>query len=135
MNRLHQSREFRHGFSLVELVVVVAIIGVIVAVAIPSLSNMSGSAKKASSQRNAQHVVTIYEAGAAAGIKWSGSDRNSKISAVVAGAHPDDGPFAGKTFTVPNIAGTDLTNTYPYIGFDTASGDLFYDEAGAQSST
>ena len=134
MKRLQHSRELRQGFNLVELVVVVAIMGVIAAVAIPTLSNVSGGAKKASSQRNAQHVVTIYEAGAAAGIKWSGSDRNSKIASVIAGAQPNDGPFAGKTFTVPNIGGTDLTDTYPYIGYD-ASGDLFYDEAGAQSST
>jgi type IV pilus assembly protein PilA len=135
MKPIQLSRDFRHGFNLVELVVVVAIMGVIAAVAIPSLSNVSGGARKASSQRNAQHVVTIYEAGAAAGIKWSGSDRNSKVAAVVAGAQPEDGPFAGRTFTVPNIGGTDLTDTYPYIGLDAASGDLFYDEAGAQSST
>lgn len=114
--------------------VVVAIMGLVAAVAIPSIGRVSDGARKASSQRNAQHVVSVYEAGTAAGIKWTGADRNGKIAAVVAGAQPTDGAFAGKTFIVPNIDLADLQDTYPYIGFD-ASGDLFYDEAGAQSST
>jgi type IV pilus assembly protein PilA len=134
MNHLLLSQVRNQGFNLVELVVVVAIIGVMAAVAIPSLSNVSGSAQLASCQRNAQHVVSIYAAGATAGVSWPGTTRNGKIASVVTGGSPTSGVFITKIFRVPDLTGTDLTGTYPFIGFD-ANGDLFYDMAGHQSSS
>jgi type IV pilus assembly protein PilA len=122
------------GFSLVEMLVVVAVIGVIAAIAIPSVGSINGSAQTASNQRNAQSLVSMYTAGSAAGIVWTGTDRNSKIASVIAGQSPTDGAFAGKIFKVPDVSPADKTATYIYIGYD-GNGDLFYDKAGAQSST
>lgn len=122
------------GFSLIELLVVISIIGIIASIAIPSVGSITNAAKTASYQRNAQSICGMFAAGQAAGVSWVGNTRNLLISDVIAGRAPADGAFVGKTFKVPGITGTDLTNTYPYIGRD-ADGNLFYDKTGAQSAT
>jgi len=134
MKHLNLKNTAAKGFSLVEMLVVIAVIGVIAAIAIPSIGNINSSAKTATNQRNAQSIVSMYQAGAAAGIVWGGADRNAQVAAVITGASPSDGAFQGKTFKVPNMADTDKVGAYPYIGVD-ASGDLFYDKAGAQASS
>jgi type II secretory pathway pseudopilin PulG len=116
------------------MLVVIAVIGVIAAIAIPNLGNISSSASTATNQRNAQSIVSTYTAGSAAGVAWSGTDRNTKIEAVVAGAAPSSGLFVGKQFKVPSISAGDQQGSYAYIGID-GNGDLFYDKAGTQSSS
>lgn len=122
------------GFSLVEMLVVIAVIGIIAAIAIPNIGSVSGSAKTATAQRNAQSIVSLYQYGTAAGIAWSGADRNTKVASVITGATPSDGAFAGKSFKLPNLSDADKVAAYPYIGVD-GSGDLYYDKAGGQSSS
>jgi type IV pilus assembly protein PilA len=134
MKHLNLKNTAAKGFSLVEMLVVIAVIGVIAAIAIPSIGNINNSAKTATNQRNAQSIVSMYQAGAAAGIVWGGADRNAQVAAVITGASPTDGAFSGKTFKVPNMTDTDKTGAYPYIGVD-ASGDLFYDKAGGQAAS
>ena len=122
------------GFSLVEMLVVIAVIGVIAAIAIPNIGSINQSAKDARNQRNAQSIVSMYQSGAAAGVSWTGATRNLKVDSVITGEAPTDGAFAGKSFKVPNVTGSDKTDTYKYIGMDT-NGDLFYDKSGGQSGT
>jgi len=118
----------------VELITVIAVLGLMTAMMIPKITNVISIAKPPGAHRNAQHLVDIYVSGSAAGVTWPGSSRNEKIAAVVTGAAPTDGPFTGKTFQVPNLSGTILTDAYPFIGQD-SNGDLFYDMAGQQSSS
>ncbi len=121
------------GFSLVEMLVVIAVIGVIAAIAIPNIGSVGNSAKVATAQRNAQSIVSLYQYGAAAGIAWNGADRNAKVQSVVAGAKPLDGAFADKVFKLPGISTEDQQAAYKYIGFDGT--DLYYDKAGGQPSS
>lgn len=129
----HNQKRSR-GFSLVEMMVVIAVIGVIAAIAIPNIGSIGSSAKVASSQRNAQSIVSMYQYGTSAGIVWSGSSRNEKIQSIITGTTPSDGAFQGQTFRVPTMSDADQKAAYPYIGYD-ANGDLFYDKSGGQSST
>jgi prepilin-type N-terminal cleavage/methylation domain-containing protein len=119
------------GFSLIELLVVIAVIGIIAAIAIPNIGNINSSAQTVTNQRNAQSIVSLYEAGSAAGVAWTGGNRNQKVAAVVAGDTPQNGIFAGKSFRVPNLSPQDQAGAYRYIGYD-SNGDLFYDKAGGQ---
>jgi len=121
------------GFSLVEMLVVIAVIGVIAAIAIPNIGSVGNSAKVATAQRNAQSIVSLYQYGTAAGIAWAGADRNAKIQSVVTGAVPSDGAFAGKSFKLPSMSLADQQAAYKYVGFDGT--DLFYDKAGGQASS
>jgi prepilin-type N-terminal cleavage/methylation domain-containing protein len=56
-----------NGFSLVELMVVVAVVGVIAALAIPNLASISSQAKYAKAQRNAQILASMAATARAAG--------------------------------------------------------------------
>ncbi len=122
------------GFSLVEMLTVISVIGIIASIAIPNIGSISNSAKTATRQRNAQSIVSMFAAGSAAGVIWAGANRNALVGSVVSGQAPLDGAFVGKTFRVPNISGTPLTDTYKYIGKD-SDGNLFYDQAGGQTPT
>ncbi len=135
MKHLKPKNTATKGFSLVEMLVVIAVIGVIAAIAIPSIGNINAAAKTATNQRNAQSIVSMYQAGAAAGVAWAGTNRNTQVAAVITGAFPLDGAFANKTFKVPNISNSDKIACYPYIGIETGTTDLFYDKAGAQPSS
>jgi prepilin-type N-terminal cleavage/methylation domain-containing protein len=118
------------GFSLIEMLVVIAVIGVIAAIAIPSIGSINDSAKQATAQRNAQSIASMWASGAAAGIKWSTSMTVAdQAAAVIAGAAPTSGSFSGKTFVVPNIAGTDLTNAEEYLSI--SNGQLTYNANAA----
>lgn len=122
------------GFSLVEMLTVISVIGIIASIAIPNIGSISNSAKTATRQRNGQSIVSMFAAGQAAGVTWAGATRNALVGSVISGQAPTDGAFSGKTFRVPNITGTELTATYPYIGID-GDGNLFYDRAGSQPSS
>jgi type II secretory pathway pseudopilin PulG len=56
------------AFSLVELLVLIGAIGIISAIAIPSISNIWAQAKDASSRRNAQQAVSLSRIADSAGL-------------------------------------------------------------------
>lgn len=57
----------KKGFTLVELVIVVAVMAVLVAVAIPIISNVKGEAEKSVAATNAQTIESMIKLGEAEG--------------------------------------------------------------------
>ena len=55
------------GFSLVEMLIVIAIVGIIAAIAIPSMGIISHAGKVAVAQRRAQEMTALFAAGKVAG--------------------------------------------------------------------
>lgn len=51
----------RNGFTLIELMIVVVVIGLLAAMAIPNYMNMQGHAKEASTKSNAHTVQLVVE--------------------------------------------------------------------------
>ena len=122
------------GFSLVEMLIVIAVIGIIAAIAIPNIGNINQAAKTAKDKRNAQTIASVYQAGNAAGVSWGDSSVSTAASAVIAGGSPSDGPFADNTFIVPNISGEDLTGAENYLTW-TAGIGLEYTPGATGSGT
>lgn len=65
LQRIRKSLECQKGFTLMELMVVIAIIGVLVAIALPKMSQSTKSAKIATAKANIRTVMGALEAYAA----------------------------------------------------------------------
>ena len=63
----HKKKALNKGFSLVEMLVVIAVIGIIAAIAVPQIGRINESAKDATNRRNAQSIASIYASAQAAG--------------------------------------------------------------------
>lgn len=127
------------GFSLVEMLIVIAVIGIIAAIAIPNIGNINQAAKTAKDKRNAQTIASVYQSGAAAGVIWGGTtpvaNESDAANAVIAGATPPDGPFAGTTFIVPNISGEDVSGAVGYLKWEGNAGLTYNPGATGSAAT
>ena len=57
----------KRGFSLVELLVVIAVLGIISAIAVVSLSGVNENSRVATAKRQAQQIASVFGAGSATG--------------------------------------------------------------------
>jgi len=124
---IHRLRaSLRAGFSLVELLIVIAVIGIIAAIAIPSISGINSAATKSKAQRNAQNVASVFASAMAAGAPSTGiTDTDTAVAAVTGtNALTGTGAFAGKTFSVPGLAGNDLLDAKEFLNY--SGGNLQY---------
>lgn len=126
----------RHrGFSLVELLVVITVIGVIAAIAIPSLSIAQENSRVTIAKRNAQQIASTFGAGegvGAPGFRVANS-LESAVNAVGAGSW-GGGITADSFFQVPGASYT-MDNSKPvaeqaihYLSWSGSS--LIYNENG-----
>ena len=94
-------KNIKKGFSLVELLVVIAVIGVIAAIAIPAMSGIFGKADASKTNRNAQTIVASFNAARAAGNATTFADAAACADSVTAGSLNGAGVFASSSFTSP----------------------------------
>jgi hypothetical protein len=73
----------------------------------------------------------VFNSAASAGADWRGKSRDKLVEEVLAGMTPAVGPFAGKTFRVPNFSLEEAFLCAPFIALDHDKG-LIYDQNGAQ---
>jgi prepilin-type N-terminal cleavage/methylation domain-containing protein len=104
------------GFSLVELLVVIAVIGILAAVAIAAMSGIFTRAEEAKAKRQAQNIVTTYAAAKAAGATFTILTKAGVVETLAATGVHGSGAFADALFIVP-LNGTEKANTKisPYL--------------------
>lgn len=127
MNKVKLNSSLKAGFSLVEMLVVIAIIGIIAAIAIPNIGNINDSARQATAQRNAQSIASVINAAIAAGAETTAiTDVDTLISTAETGLSPAKGPFAGKNFSVGKIDTESKEDIETYLGWDATNKQAIY---------
>lgn len=76
----------KKGFTLVELVIVVAVMAILVAVAIPTIGSISGSARTSVNNTNAKTIESMIKLAEAEGSKTTAGASAESIAKVIADA-------------------------------------------------
>ena len=130
----HSPLADRRGFTLIELVIVVVVLGVIVAVAIPKYQDITGETKEASCRAalgGLRSGITIYYANqiVTTGTRaWPNLEQLSKVGVVMTQAIPGN-PYQSNTdstamITIGKFRGA-LTGTTHGWAYDTATGYIW----------
>ena len=88
----------KKGFSLVELLVVIAVIGVIAAIAIPAMSGVFENSTTAKNKRNAQSIASLYSSLRAAGATVESPSKETIAAALTNATNGGVAGSAGSAF-------------------------------------
>lgn len=116
----------KKGFSLVELLVVIAVIGVIAAIAIPAMSGVFENSTIAKNKRNAQTIASLY-----ANLRAAGGTVDSPNAANIAAALSTspgisgsaNGAFASTKFYAP-MSTTEAAATVTSLNYNATTDSL-----------
>jgi type IV pilus assembly protein PilE len=123
MNKLHNGSSAEHGFTLVELMIVVAIIGIISTLAFPSYQGFIQSTNRGAAQADLMALAAAMERHKAAAFSYEGAAEGASDTGKPAIFHthsPSAEPVASKKY--------DLT-----ISLVAASGNSYQLKAGPVS--
>lgn len=106
-----KNRKAKKGFTIIELVIVIAVIGILAGVLIPTFSNVIANANKTAAMEEAKNAYTAYLADNAANITMNGctfviksKDFYFQVTNGQFAAEAIEAPTAGKVVIVENGA-------------------------------
>jgi prepilin-type N-terminal cleavage/methylation domain-containing protein len=117
MNKLIHKMRNRKGFTLIELIVVIAILGILAAILVPSMMTFIGDSREAALKANCRTLVTGAAAYAAKKMStdsaYAGGDMSKATAADVTALTPYIGTPSATAWTVSiNGDGTVTGATY-----------------------
>lgn len=118
-------RSQRGGFSLVELLFVVGLIGVLASIAIGIATGINSAAEDAKNRRNAQFAASVYASAHAAGASFSSEagDVEGVIRELNEGK-AGQGNLSAAYFRLPTMPIGDTGSMVSLLVYDPASGGL-----------
>lgn len=122
---IKSAHQRQSGFSLVELLMTIAIIGVMGSIAVAALGNQTDSVTKSRDQRNAQEMAAICTAAHAAGLDFvAGNQLDAAVRKIIQGAAPVNGPFKNHVFKLNLIGEAEIAGAMQYLRIQ--NGELLY---------
>ena len=114
------------GFTLVELLVAVAVIGVLTAIGISSMTGLTESAEVSKNRRNAQFAATIYSSARAAGATFASpvSDKEGLVHELIEGKN-GRGHLRDTVFQLSGVSFTEASSLARYLEFSGSVGLLY----------
>ena len=83
--KMHSRHETTRGFSLIELLFAMAIISMLSAVAMFSLSDVNGAARSAKSKRNAQSICSLFQSARSVGVEFNSTSKEGILDELIKG--------------------------------------------------
>lgn len=115
----------QNGFSLFELLMTVAILGIMGSFAITALGDETSAVENARDQRNAQEVVATCVAAHAAGVNFVvGNQIDATVRKIIEGAAPSNGVFKNHVFKVNLVGEADIAGAIRFLKIQ--NGELTY---------
>lgn len=122
-----QSKGFRSGFSLVELLVTIGIIAVVVTIAVQMIGGLSDNADATAAKKNAQNMGSVSASLSALGVahvipeSLGGTEATCRL--IRHGIEIPDGPMQGTYFSVAGVSDDDIPSVAVYL--DISYQDLY----------
>ena len=118
----------KNGFTLLELIVIIAIIGLMVMATIPTVSRINDSSNRAKNMANANHLVKLSTALASLGVAHVIPDSMGGVEATArlirAGVTVQNGPMAGEVFRMAGLRDEDIAALNNYLEVQYGSREL-----------
>ncbi len=129
--RTQPTRRHPRGFSLVEMLVVIAVIGVIAGIAVPTIGNITSNADEGATKRNAQNLCSLHTAAVAAGYDFNTEDKSEIAAQLKTGV---TGPaIAGSDFRL-KLSDGEVDDALAYCSYDPISGTMTYSPGGGEAA-